>query len=339
MNPVGLADCMAPNWLDEFSGACQMLGLQHRIIAIGRNDWMEQVRGLGAFIWRPVMADPSNMAEIRTKIPLIEAMQIPCFPNSSMLWLYDDKIRETFFLRLHGYPMPETFVTFAEQEARAYVRQAIYPLVTKTHMGAASSGVMLLRSKHEAEQLLDRIFASQSICDKVLIKYHYIPRLARGDFLLSRRFRFRNACPRYAYFQKFIATAGDWRITTLGSDLVSVFVRRNRPEDFRASGSGLWERVAIDHLPIEACDLALHISNRHGFTSMTYDFMRDSSGWVIGEISFAFALNRIYSDTLFSRTAGNYRMVEPIPIAVMHLESLRDAVKRGVALPPEGASV
>lgn len=200
-------------------------------------------------------------------------------------------------------------------------------------MGASSSGVKLLRSPKEAEYLLDRVFAKRSLFDRVMEKYYYIPRLSKGDFLLGRRYRYRNYCPRYAYFQEFILTEGDWRITTLGHDLVSVFVRRNRPLDFRASGSGLWEKVTEDSLPGEACDLALAISNRHGFTSMTYDFMQGSQGWVIGEISFAFVLNQIYCDTLFCRTGDSFTAEGPIPIGVMHLNAISDAIERRVAVP------
>jgi glutathione synthase/RimK-type ligase-like ATP-grasp enzyme len=329
MHRIGLANAMSAGWLEEFRSACKSAGLDCCDIVVGRDDWMHQLEGVDAFIWRPVMGDPSNMAEIRTKIPLIEMMGIPCFPNSLMLWLYDDKIRESLFMRRHGYPTPETLIIFDENEAKAYAQRATYPLVTKTHMGASSSGVKLLRSASEAGSLLDRVFAKRTLWDRAMEKYYYIPRLAKGDFLLERRYRYRDYCPRYAYFQEFIKADGDWRITTLGRDLVSVFVRHNRPLDFRASGSGLWEKVTEEALPAEACDLALDISNRHGFTCMTYDFMQGPKGWVIGEISFAFVLNGIYSDTLFRRTESGYRYEAPIAIGKMHLDALSDAIALG----------
>lgn len=272
------------------------------------------------------MGDPTIMAAIRSVIPIIENNRIQCFPNSTMLWLFDDKIRETFFLRQHGYPTPATFVSYDEQEAVGFAEQATYPMVTKTHMGASANGVKLLHTKEEAKALLRRVFGQPSIMDKALIKYYYLPRLKKGDFLLARSFRFRDCCPRYAYFQEFIETGEDWRVTTLGRDLISVFVRRNRPSDFRASGSGRWEKLTEENLPKDACDLALEISNRHGFTSMTYDFMPGPSGWVIGEISFGFILNQIYSDTLFRRVEGVYHEVESIPIGQMHLQAIADAV-------------
>lgn len=310
------------DWLGAFQTACETLGLESRIIATRRSDWMKPTGDLDAFVWRPHMGEPSTMAEIRTKLPLLEANGIRCFPNSLMLWLYDDKIRETCFLQQNGYPMPETFVTFDEVEARDFARSARYPLVTKTHMGAAASGVMLVRSPREAERLINRIFAPQSVWDKARVKFYFNPQLAKGNLLAARRFWFRDVCPHYVYFQEFIPGGGDWRITTFGPDLISVFVRRNRPGDFRASGSGKFEKLDEKSLPAEACDLALHISNRHGFTSMAYDFMHGPEGWVIGEMSYTFALNPVYTETLFRKVGGTYRKISPIPICVMHLEAM-----------------
>lgn len=291
-------------WRDEFEKACATLNLEARVVPVDSHGWMEAVKAVDVFVWRPKMGDPSEMAEIRTKIPLIEAMGIPCFPNSLMLWLYDDKIRETLFLKAHGHPVPETFISFNEEEARTYLEGAAYPLIAKTHMGASASGVVRLQDRAAAMRLLKGIFRRQNLVEKVLEKYHYLPRLAKGDFLLARKYRYLNACPSYIYAQEFIEADSDWRITTLGADLLSVFVRRNRPDDFRASGSGLWEMVELEDLPTEACDLALEISNRHGFTSMAYDFMKGPKGWVIGEISMAFVLNAVYTTTLFRRTSA-----------------------------------
>jgi glutathione synthase/RimK-type ligase-like ATP-grasp enzyme len=321
---VGLSNRMAKAWLSEFEKASASLGMTHRLINIGADDWMDQVRGLECFVWRLTMSDPSCMAEARTKIPILETMGIRCFPNQKMLWLYDDKVRETFFLRRNGYPTPRTWVFFDQASAAAFVAQAAFPLVAKSHCGAGSGGVMLLQSAREAERLLARMFRKPSLWAELLENYYYIPRLAKGDLLVQLSSRYRNAWPQYVYFQEFLTIDRDWRITTLGHDLVSVFARKNRPDDFRASGSGIWERVEAAELPREACDLALSISNAHGFTSMTYDFMWDGQRWVIGELSYAFVLNAVYTDTLFRREGAAYTRAAATPIGEMHLQAMLD---------------
>jgi glutathione synthase/RimK-type ligase-like ATP-grasp enzyme len=313
---------MADGWFDEFSRSCSSLGLDKKVIEIGADDWMEQLKGVDIFVWRLIMGDPSCMAEARSKIPLIESMGIRCFPNPKMLWLYDDKIRETFFLRQHDYPTPRTWAFFDEKSARDFTAHTSFPMVVKTHCGAGSGGVELIKSPQKALQLLDRVFRKQGLWGKVLEKYYYLPRLAKGDLLVQLSARYRGAWPRYAYFQEFLHIDRDWRITTLGKDLVSVFSRKNRPEDFRASGSGIWEKVEVSDVPVEACDQALHISNAHQFTSMTYDFMKNGDRWVIGELSYAFVLNPVYTDTLFRRESAGFVCVDPIPIGEMHLQAV-----------------
>ena len=74
-------------WFEEFKKACRILGLECKAIRIGEDDWMDQVRGIDAFFWRVIMGDPSCMAEAHIKIPLIEEMGIPCFPNKKIVLL------------------------------------------------------------------------------------------------------------------------------------------------------------------------------------------------------------------------------------------------------------
>lgn len=319
---VGLCNRMAAEWSEEFSRSCTSLGLDQKPIQIGVDNWMEQLRGVDVFVWRLIMGDASCMAEARAKIPIIEAMGIRCFPSQKMLWLYDDKIRETFFLRQHGYPAPRTWVFFDEKAAWEFSSQASYPMVIKTHCGASSGGVELLQSPGESHHLLKRIFPKMSLWAILRENYYILPRLAKGDILVQLEARYGGARPRYAYFQDFLHIHRDWRITTLGKDLVSVFTRKNRPEDFRASGSGIWEKVDEVEVPVEACDLALQISHEHRFTSMTYDFMKDGDRWVVGELSYAFVLHAVYTETLFRREEGGYTRVHPMPIGEMLLRAV-----------------
>lgn len=78
---------------------------------------------------------------------------------------------------------------------------------------------------------------------------------------------------------------GDLRLNVIG-DRVMGFRRRNRPGDFRASGSGLLDYPS--ELPQDAIELAWKISTQAGFDSMAYDFVRRGDAWTILEISYAY---------------------------------------------------
>lgn len=79
---------------------------------------------------------------------------------------------------------------------------------------------------------------------------------------------------------------GDMRVMVVGNKVFG-FARANRPDDFRASGSGKIEYV--DDLPQACVETAHQISRECGFICMAYDFILNNlHRWVIAEISYTF---------------------------------------------------
>jgi len=79
---------------------------------------------------------------------------------------------------------------------------------------------------------------------------------------------------------------GDVRIVVIGHRVMGFF-RRNRPGDFRASGSGLIEYLA--ELDAPCVRIAYEISQQNDFESMSYDFVRDNQRrWVVLECSYTY---------------------------------------------------
>jgi hypothetical protein len=97
--------------------------------------------------------------------------------------------------------------------------------------------------------------------------------------------------------------AGDYRVVVIGHRVMG-FMRRNRQNDFRASGSG--DVVYVDELDVELVALATRISRENNFESMAYDFVRCGSKWVVLEMSYTYphwSLYRcgFYYDTITGR--------------------------------------
>jgi hypothetical protein len=318
---VGISTQTFPEWVEEFRSACENEHLPYRLIRTQRSDWNEQIQGIQIFLWRVHLGDADALAEAKAKIPLIERRGITCFPSARMLWIYDDKVRQTYLLRESGIAMPRTFISSDINETREFLIGAKYPLVGKTPGGASSIGVHLLRTRSIAEQFGAHLLRSGDTTriGKVVRRLADLSKAAGGK---GRTLAVHSA--KTVIFQEHIPAEGDWRITTLGRDLVSVFRRMNRPNDFRASGSGIWLAVNEEELPEEACRLALEISARHSFAAMAYDFMNQADRWLILEMSYTFLLNRVYSETLFRLVGGRFQKEAPIPIGVMHLRALQE---------------
>ena len=328
---IGIADRAPANWIEEFRRACDKLQLPHKLVQICRHDWMEQLRGIQALFWRIHLGDQQGLLEARRKIPVAEQMGVACFPNHEMADLYDDKIRQAFFFRLQGYPTPRTFVSFNREDALEFLRGAEFPLVAKTSGGASSSGVALLRDRPSAERLVRSVHQ----CDGLIAHcFGRLQRRARWKRGIQAAYRVSAQGPReqYLIFQQLVPSVGDLRVATLGPDLVAAFWRKNRPDDFRASGSGLLEPFTEETLPRAPCDLALQISQKHGFTCMAYDFLPSGDNWLITEISYTFLLKREpwdYTHALFRRYRDGYKKIPPVPIGVLHLQAVLGMPRSG----------
>jgi len=99
----------------------------------------------------------------------------------------------------------------------------------------------------------------------------------------------------YIYFQEFLpGNAFDTRITIIG-DRAFGFRRMNRPNDFRASGSGnpAYEPDRIDKRCVE---IAFRVADRIGTQSLAFDFLfNPQQEPMIGEISYCYVARVVHA--------------------------------------------
>ena len=127
------------------------------------------------------------------------------------------------------------------------------------------------------KQVLDR--CKHSIKYILFNKYPPLPEHNRCSCLPHKN---------YVYFQEFMpGNTHDIRVTVIGNRAFG-YIRHNRPDDFRASGSGCFDTNPAN-IPLETVRIAHQISQRNGFQSMAYDFLRHTDGsYLVNEISYCF---------------------------------------------------
>jgi hypothetical protein len=143
-----------------------------------------------------------------------------------------------------------------------------------------------------------------------------------------------------AYWQEFVAGCeGDLRVTCIGARYAQWFRRRNRPGDFRASGSGLLSYEPLP--PEEIVRYCLGLNRRFGFDSMAYDVLETQEGFLITEMS------HIYPDWGVADGPGRFELdadgaltcvegsVQPQALWVAWALE-REGVAEGVAVRPSG---
>jgi glutathione synthase/RimK-type ligase-like ATP-grasp enzyme len=245
----------------------------------------------------------------RQIIPALETRGLIVFPDTATCWHYEDKIAQKYLLEAVGAPLIPTWVFSDPSEAMAWIAKAAWPKVFKLRCGAGSNNVWLVRARREAERLCRRAFgrgfpSSPGYFGDIATRLHktkgarqFWDRFRRIPRTVRKILDFRRRMPRqrdYVYFQEFLPdNAFDTRVTIIGNRAFG-FRRLNRPNDFRASGSG---RPAYDPAGIDkrCIDIAFRVAERLGTQSLAFDFLFDRGHEPkIAEVSYCYVSSAVY---------------------------------------------
>lgn len=290
----------AEGWVEY----CLENGVPFREVDCFSSDILEQLRGCRGLLWHWEHYDYRASLFARQLITSVEAMGLAVFPDTPTCWHYDDKVGQKYLLEAVGAPLVPSHVFYDRRSALTWLDHADFPVVWKLRSGAGGQNVRLVRDRTEAGRIVDRCFGAgwkparfHSLQERV--------RAFRGSpsarsFVDIGRGLARAAVPHeknrnatverhYAYFQALIRdNDSDIRVIVIG-DRAFAIKRMTRDGDFRASGSG---KLVHDPsaIPPRCLELAFEVTRQLGAQSVAYDFMFDDGVPVIGEISYAFAL-------------------------------------------------
>ncbi|HZN66284.1 MAG TPA: hypothetical protein VFB66_13425 [Tepidisphaeraceae bacterium] len=268
----------------------------HKVLPLPQTatDLIDRVRGCDGFMWWFAhLPYPRNYA--RRIIQAVQhGMGIPLFPSWETTWHFDDKVAQDFLLRAAGIPTARTHVFWFRREALDFCRTAQYPLVIKLAGGITSENVRLLANFEEANYWIDRLFGAGIVTLKppTLGGVRGAGRRVWDAMRLIATGRAPGASRRsdlhrdYVLLQEFLPRNDhDTRVTVIGNRAFA-FRRMNRPNDFRASGSGRidWTPDKVDP---EIVRLAFGAARTLRTQSLAVDGMyREDGRRVLVEISY-----------------------------------------------------
>lgn len=292
--------------------------LEKRGIEVLEHDFRSQdiigkLRGCDGAMWhwhhRP--DDKQSAQKILSAVEL--CLNIPVFPNLKTRWHYDEKVAQHYLLESIDAPKIKSWVFWNHSDAITFLKKCKYPIVFKLSVGAGSSNVLKIDSFNEAQKKVDAIFKDSIIpytfnefSNKSILKD---PKQFLRKAYYAARYVFLGKYPRinyyhiqknYAYFQEFLPdNKYDIRITVIGNRTFG-YVRHNRNNDFRASGSGKID-YDLKKIPLECVRIAQDISQKCNFQSMAYDFLIGEKGNpLVNEISYC------YVNTLVNNCPGHW---------------------------------
>jgi len=254
-----------------------------------------------------------TLMHLQRQLSLISVLDnvlgIRCFPNWNTAWHFDDKISQYYLLKSQGFPIAPSHIFWDKDLAIEWAKSAIYPQVFKLKGGAGSLNVIKVYNSKQAMKLISKMFgkgiSNGNVPGVNLFKVYRnsIKTLVKSKvkyslYELGLRFGITENWSRhqgYAFFQDFLPNNNyDTRVTIIGGRSFA-FQRKNRPTDFRSSGSGIidFSPNNIDHRCLK---IAFSISQKFNFQCMAYDFLYDLNKQpIINELSCQFVDSAIYS--------------------------------------------
>ena len=285
-------DRSSPIW----SRVLEENGHKVMFVDVFSSDILKQLQDCDGFMWRHYHTT-SHQQVAKRLLPVLEReLNMLVYPDQKTCWHFDDKIAQYCLLCSHRVPMPKTWVFYDRSEAEAWAQGAAYPVVLKLYSGASSTNVTAIRTVEDALHWIRVLFEhgcyGLDAAEDLLVKSRK-RRLALAYELIrhgrlplvpfSSEYSFPHH--RYAYFQEFIPNNSfDTRIMIIGGRAFG-FRRFNRPNDFRASGSGRFV-VTPEDIDLRFVEFAFDVTRRLGASSLAFDFLLKDNSPVLVEMSY-----------------------------------------------------
>ena len=295
---------------DRWIEVCEKEKVEFCIVDCLADDVLMQCADLDAVLWHFSNADSRAKLVAMSVIASLELKGIVVFPDLISCLHFDDKLAQKYFLQAVEAPLIQTSIFTDYQEARSWVATATWPKVFKLRCGAGSQNVSLVRSRTQAESVCRRAFNQgypavagyftdiKSRVRKTTSARAAVEKLFRAPESCLRVLRLRRSLERqrgYVYFQEYMPNnAFDTRVTVIG-DRAFAFRRQNRPNDFRASGSGRidYDPGKIDH---RCLAIAFVTAARLRASNLAFDFLMDTQGYPrLCEMSHSYVAEAVYA--------------------------------------------
>ncbi len=289
-----------PDQVDEesyskrWTEALEQAGHSVHVIDLYSADFISQVKGLDGVMWR-WLHTPLQRQVAQTNLKIIEDyLGIPVFPPQKISWHFDDKLAQYHLLSAVGAAIPDTHAFYKEEEALKWIATADFPKVFKLLFGASSANVSKVSGQEQAEKLVKEVFRNGIfgkgaphtfkkglLALKSSVKYIFsgkYPPLPHTYWMPQKG---------QVLFQEFLPDNDhDTRVTIIGKRAFA-YIRENRTNDFRASGSGKLN-YDLDRIDLCCVSMAFKVARQLDLNCIAFDFLYKDGAPVIIEISYTF---------------------------------------------------
>ncbi len=277
---------------DGWMAACKRLNIEAEIIDLCSAYSLDQISKGGFDL---CLLKPPGDHEVYKTIydeklyHIRNILQIPCFPSFFECFIYENKKSLAAFLQAVNLPHPQTWVLGHKEEAYEFIGKTKYPIVAKTSIGAAGSGVLIIRDKKQAKKYLNKAFGGSGIRKRVgpnphkgNIKTWTGKAIVDPKYFLSKLKQYRRTYYEtqrsYVIFQEYVEHDYEWRIIKVGD---SYFGYKKYKVGDKASGT---DKLGFENPPLELLNFTHQVAEKYKINTAAFDYLTNNDNFYINEI-------------------------------------------------------
>ncbi|MFB6318212.1 RimK family alpha-L-glutamate ligase [Saccharicrinis sp. FJH54] len=282
---------------------CKKNNIEYKLVNCYNYNIIELLKDCDGLMWHWDQNDYKAPLFARQLTISLSKMGLEVFPNIDTVWHFDDKLGQKYLLESINAPYVTTYASYSKKSSLEWANETSYPKVFKLRGGASGINVLKVENRKQARRLIHKAFGNGfshynkwiRIKDRfwILRRDKNIKALKSLFSSIFRYFypteveRFSTKEKGYVLFQDFIPNnTYDTRLIIVGNRCFGTR-RYCRPDDFRASGSGLYDN-SPDIYNNESIKIAFDIADKLGAQSIAYDFLLQNNKPVICEISYIY---------------------------------------------------
>jgi len=285
-----------PDSGDKWLHACQKKNIQAEVIELCSFDALDKIVAgqYDLLLLRPPGAHAVYKSIYDERLfHIVNTLKVPCFPSFFECFIYENKKSLAAFLELSGIKHPQTWVISNYKEAKAVIQSCSYPIVAKTSIGAASSGVSIIRDEASALRYIHQAFKGKGIRKRVgpnkqvgspktwLQKALADPAYFRRKLQLYAR-TYSDTQKGFVIFQEYIWHEFEWRIVKIGG---SFFAYKKYKVGEKASGA---KNLGYGNPPLELLTWVNELATEHSIITAAFDILVGRDGYYMNEIQTIF---------------------------------------------------
>lgn len=301
-----------PESSQKWEIACDNKNISYKTINMLKANWLKEIENFNPdfCISRPPGDIQLHKKIFDEKIYFLEYFKNhKIFPGFLETFIYENKATLALFLQTNNISHPETFVSSNKTESLEFIRNRSYPIVAKTLIGAAGSGVKIIKTHKEAKEYVLKAFTTG-------IKRRFGPNRKTGnpkawftkaikspEYFLKKlklyKERNQDVQKNIVLFQEYIPHDYEWRCVKIGE---SFFAYKKMKIGEMTSGSKQFEYGAP---PEKILSFTKELCDRFLFNFMAVDLFYSNNQIYVNELQTIFGHKNPYI-TKVNNKPGRY---------------------------------